>query len=61
MSPLFNTNNFNAEISELISKRKEAITSHDMATADEIETKLLDINPEYFNYLKIDKLIQELQ
>ena len=61
MSPLFNTNNFNAEISELISKRKEAITSHDMVTADEIETKLLDINPEYFNYLKIDKLIQELQ
>ena len=61
MSPLFNTNNFNAEISELISKRKEAITSHDMATADEIETKLLEINPEYFNYLKIDKLIKELQ
>ena len=61
MSPLFNTNNFNAEISELISKRKEAITSHDTVTADEIETKLLEINPEYFNYLKIDKLIQELQ
>jgi predicted ATP-binding protein involved in virulence len=61
MSPLFNTNNFNAEISELMAERKEAIASHNADKADAIEDKLLELNPEYFNYLKIDKLIEELQ
>ncbi len=61
MSPLFNTNNFNAEISELMSERKKAIASHNADKADAIEDKLLELNPEYFNYLKIDKLIEELQ
>ena len=61
MSPLFNTNNFNSEISELMSERKKAIASHNTDKADAIEDKLLELNPEYFNYLKIDKLIEELQ
>jgi predicted ATP-binding protein involved in virulence len=61
MSPLFNTSNFNAEISELMSERKKAIASKNKDKANEIEDKLLELNPEYFNYLKIDKLIEELQ
>jgi predicted ATP-binding protein involved in virulence len=61
MSPLFNTNNFNSEISELMSERKKAIALHNTDKADAIEDKLLELNPEYFNYLKIDKLIEELQ
>ena len=61
MSPLFNTGNFNSEISELMSERKKAIASHNTDKADAIEDKLLELNPEYFNYLKIDKLIEELQ
>ena len=42
MSPLFNTNNFNAEISELMSERKKAIASRDNSKADAIEEKLLE-------------------
>lgn len=61
MSPLFNTNNFNSEISDLMAERKKAIASHNTDKADAIENKLLELNPEYFNYLKIDKLIEELQ
>lgn len=61
MSPLFNTSNFNAEISELMSERKKAIASKNKDKANDIEEKLLELNPEYFNYLKIDKLIEELQ
>ena len=61
MSPLFNTNNFNSEISDLMSERKKAIASHNNDKAEAIEEKLLELNPEYFNYLRIDKLIEELQ
>lgn len=61
MSALFNTNNFNDEISKLMDERKIAKQLKDFNKVDAIEDKLLELNPEYFNYLKIDKLIEELQ
>lgn len=59
-SEVFNTNPFNAEISELMQKRKLAIESKDFVTKEEIEEKLKAINPEYFSYLDIDKLIKSI-
>jgi cysteinyl-tRNA synthetase len=61
MSPLFNTNNFNEEISELMRKRKEAVAQSNWAEIDRIEKMLLKKNPEYFNYLNIEQLIQAIK
>ena len=61
LSPLFNTNSFSAEISDLLAKRKEAIRLNDTVVVSNIEAELLTLNPDYFNYLNIDKLINELQ
>mgnify|MGYP003603823207 CR=1 FL=1 len=60
-SPLFNTNTFNSEISTLIEKRKEYIQKNETEKANNIEKKLLAINPEYFNYLKIDEILKNLK
>lgn len=60
-SPLFNTSNFNEEISTLLKERKTAISTKDKNKEDEIEKKLLELNPEYFNYLKIDSIIDQLK
>jgi predicted ATP-binding protein involved in virulence len=59
-SEVFNTNPFNAEISELMKERKLAIESKDFAKKEEIEEKLKAINPEYFSYFDIDKLIKSI-
>lgn len=59
-SEVFNTNPFNAEISELMTKRKIAIETKDFARKEEIEEKLKSINPEYFSYFDIDKLIKSI-
>ena len=59
-SEVFSTNPFNAEISELINKRKIAIESKDFETKEKIEEKLKTINPEYFSYFDIDKLIKSI-
>nr|WP_315156572.1 AAA family ATPase [uncultured Flavobacterium sp.] len=59
-SEVFSTNPFNAEISELMNKRKIAIESKDFVTKEEIEEKLKAINPEYFSYFDIDKLIKSI-
>jgi predicted ATP-binding protein involved in virulence len=61
MSPLFNTNNFNSEIEDLISKRKIAAASGDHKQVEEIEKTLLGKNPEYFNYLNIEQLIKSIK
>ncbi len=60
-SPLFNTSSFNAEISNLIEQRKEFIQNDEVEKAENIEKKLLTINPEYFSYLNIDKLLKNLK
>jgi predicted ATP-binding protein involved in virulence len=59
-SEVFNTNPFNAEISDLMNKRKVAIETKDFAKKEEIEEKLKVINPEYFSYFDIDKLIKSI-
>ena len=59
-SEVFNTNPFNAEISELMNKRKMAIETKDFSKKEEIEEKLKAINPEYFSYFDIDKLIKSI-
>lgn len=59
-SEVFNTNPFNAEISDLMNKRKIAIESKNFVKKDEIEEKLKAINPEYFSYFDIDKLIKSI-
>ena len=59
-SEVFNTNPFNAEISDLMNKRKMAIETKDFSKKEEIEEKLKAINPEYFSYFDIDKLIKSI-
>ncbi|MEO0043495.1 MAG: hypothetical protein RL329_2943 [Bacteroidota bacterium] len=61
MSPLFNTNHFNEAISELMRERKVAVAQSNQAKIAEIEKKLLKKNPEYFNYLNIEQLIQSIK
>lgn len=59
-SEVFNTNPFNSEISDLMDKRKEAIENQDILEKESIEQKLKAINPEYFSYFDIDKLIKSI-
>jgi predicted ATP-binding protein involved in virulence len=61
MSPLFNTCNFNTEITELLRKRKDALINKDDKELQRIEEELLKINPEYFNYLKIEETIKSIR
>jgi len=60
-SPLFSTSNFNVEITELLKERKTAITSKDKIKEEEIEEKLLKLNPDYFNYLNLNSIIDQLK
>lgn len=54
MSTLFNTSNFNIEITDLVKKRKEAVWDNDTEEISRIEKILIDKNPEYFNYLNTE-------
>ncbi len=58
LTPVFNTQPFNEEISDLIRKRKQAIQSGDKEEKAKIESQLLAKNPEYFSYIEIDKLFK---
>lgn len=60
-SPLFDTTSFNVDISELLKDRKHAIEISDTQKKESIEKKLLAINPEYFNYLNIEEIINNLK
>lgn len=60
-SPLFETNSFNVDISELLKERKLAIEKSDDSKKEEIEKSLLSINPEYFNYLNIEEILKKLK
>lgn len=60
LSPVFSTNSFNAEISELIQKRKQFINENKKKEAKEIEQKLLAINPEYFSYFNVEDLLKSI-
>lgn len=60
-SPLFHTRNFNLEISELLDKRKKALQQNNNEEINSIEKKLLTINPEYFDYFKLDEIIKSIK
>ena len=60
-SPLFNTRNFSSEISTLLDNRKEAAKNKQIDKLKEIESKLLELNPEYFDYLNIDEILKSLK
>jgi len=61
MSPLFEaTQPFSEEISRLITERKQAIETGDNQKRERIETQLKTLNPEYFAYFDIDKLLEEI-
>ena len=49
----------NTEIDNLLNTRKEAIEAQDKLAEDQIESELLKINPQYFSYLEIDKIIKQ--
>lgn len=61
LSPLFDTRNFNSEISDLLQQRKLAHESKNQEELKRIESKLLEINPEYFNYLNIEQIIKSIK
>jgi len=61
LSPLFNTSNFGNEISKLLEDRKDAIGIKNNEKIKTIEKKLLEINPEYFNYLNLDSIIKSIK
>ncbi len=61
MSPLFEeTQPFNAEITALIERRKAAINAGDETTRREIEARLQNLNPEYFAYFDVDRLLADM-
>jgi predicted ATPase len=61
MSPLFEaTRPFNAEITQLLEEREAAIQSEDSERRAQIEKELKEINPTYFSYLDIDKMLEDL-
>jgi predicted ATP-binding protein involved in virulence len=62
MSPLFEaTRPFNAEITQLLDEREQAIQEGDSQKRSEIEEKLKRINPTYFSYLDIDEMLDNLR
>lgn len=61
LSPLFDTRNFNIEISDLLDKRKIAYKEKNHEDLKTIEKRLLEINPEYFNYLNIEEIIKTIK
>lgn len=59
-SPIFETLSFNDTISKLIEERKNAIEAGNFEKSQKIEEKLKEINPEYFSYFDVDKLLESI-
>lgn len=60
VSPVFNTQPFSDEISTLIMERKKAIEGNNINKKNEIEAKLKALNPQYFGYFDVEKLLAEI-
>lgn len=61
LSPLFGvTYPFNQKITKLLQKRKMAINAKDEVQKNQIEEKLKEINPQYFNFLNLDNILSEM-
>ena len=54
LTPVFRTQPFNTQISNLILDRKDAIQKGDRPKRLEIEEKLKELNPEYFSFLNVN-------
>jgi len=61
MSPLFDTRNFNVEISDLLDLRKKAIREKRKDEVKQIENQLLERNPEYFDYLNLESILNSIK
>lgn len=62
MSPAFDqTAPFGEPISTLLADRRLAMAKGDVATRDEIERRLVELNPTYFGYLDLDRKIEALR
>ena len=57
-SDVFETSPFSESITKLIKEREIAINNKDLVKSEEIENKLKAINPQYFSYFDIDKLLK---
>lgn len=51
----------NEEINQLLKDRKKAIEEGNKKEEERTEKRLLELNPQYFGYLEIDKLLDELK
>ncbi|GIM55249.1 AAA family ATPase [Capnocytophaga cynodegmi] len=51
----------NEEINKLLKERKEAIEKGNKQEEERTEKRLLELNPQYFSYLEMDKLLDELK
>lgn len=51
----------NEEINKLLKERKEAIEKGNKQEEERTERRLLELNPQYFSYLEMDKLLDELK
>ena len=61
MSPLFDTRNFNVEISTLLDLRKKAIREKKKEYVKQIESQLLKKNPDYFDYLNLESILNSIK
>lgn len=61
LSPLFNTSNFNVDITNLLETRKEAIKNKNEEEITRIEKELINANPEYFNYLNLETILKSIK
>lgn len=61
LSPAFGeTSPFSKEVEDLMKERKKAIKEGNLAKRKESEAKLKSLNPEYFAYFEVDKLLEEI-
>lgn len=57
-SDVFETSPFSESITILMKEREEAIKHNEFQKSEELEEKLKAINPQYFSYFDIDKLLK---
>lgn len=57
-SDVFETSSFSETITNLMKEREEAINNNDLKKSEKLEEKLKKINPQYFSYFDIDKLLK---
>ena len=60
LTPVFNTQPFGPEISRLIIDRKIAIKENNFIKKNEIESKLMALNPEQFAFINIEEKLSNL-